>query len=67
MGYSDFDWAGDKEDRELTSEYIMFLIAGGSVSWRSKKQDNVALSTAEVEYVVLSSATQECVWMRRLN
>ena len=37
------------------------------MSWRSKKQDTVTLSTAEAEYVALSSATQECVWMRRLN
>ena len=37
------------------------------LSWRSKKQSTVALSTAEAEYVALSSAAQECVWMRRLN
>lgn len=66
MGYSDADWAGDKEDRKSTSGYI-FQIAGGPVSWRSKKQDTVALSTAEAEYVALSSAAQECVWLRRLN
>ena len=66
VAYADADWAGDVEDRKSTSGY-MFLIAGGPVSWRSKKQDTVALSTAEAEYVALSSATQECVWMRRLN
>ncbi len=66
MAYSDADWAGDSEDRKSTSGYL-FQIAGGPVSWRSKKQDTVALSTAEAEYVALSSATQECVWMRRLN
>ena len=37
------------------------------MSWRSKKQSTAALSTAEAEYVELSSAAQECVWMRRLN
>ena len=66
VGYSDADWAGDKEDRRSTSGYI-FQIAGGPVSWRSRKQDTVALSTAEAEYVALSSAAQECLWMRRLN
>ena len=65
LGYSDADWAGDMDDRKSTSGY-MFQIAGGPVSWRSKKQDTVALSTAEAEYVALSSAAQECVWMRRL-
>ena len=60
LGYSDADWAGDMDDRKSTSGY-MFQIAGGPVSWRSKKQDTVALSTAEAEYVALSSAVQECV------
>lgn len=65
VGHSDADWAGDVDDRKSTSGY-MFQIAGGPVSWRSRKQNTVALSTAEAEYVALSSAAQECVWMRRL-
>ena len=65
LGYCDADWAGDMDDRKSTSGYV-FQIAGGPVSWRSKKQGTVALSTAEAEYVALSSAVQECVWMRRL-
>ncbi len=52
--------AGDREDRKSTSGYL-FQIAGGPVSWRSKKQDTAALSTAEAEYVALSGATQECL------
>lgn len=36
------------------------------MSWLSKKQSNVALSTAEAEYVALSQAAQECAWLRRL-
>ena len=66
VGYSDADWAGDKDDRKSTSGYL-FQVARGPVSWRSKKQDTVALSTAEAEYAALSSAAQECVWIRRLN
>ena len=65
LGYSDADWAGDADDRKSTSGYL-FLIAGGPVSWRSRKQSTVALSTAEAEYVALSIAAQECVWLRRL-
>ena len=65
LGYSDADWAGDVDDRKSTSGY-MFQITGGPVSWRSGKQGTVALSTAEAEYVALSSAVQESVWMRRL-
>ena len=66
MAYSDADWAGDVGDRKSTSGYV-FSIAGGPVSWRSRKQNTVALSTAEAEYVALSSAAQECVWIRRLS
>ena len=65
MGYSDADWAGDQEDRRSTSGYL-FLMTGGPVSWKSRKQESVALSTAEAEYIALSSAAQETVWLRRL-
>ena len=65
LGYSDADWAGDKEDRRSTSGYL-FQMAGGPISWKSRKQESVALSTAEAEYIALSSAAQETVWIRRL-
>ena len=42
-------------------------ISGGAVSWRSKKQTCVALSTAEAEYVALASAAQEAIWMSQLT
>ena len=65
-GYSDADWAGDVNDRKSTSGYL-FTIGGGVVSWRSKKQTSVALSTAEAEYMALASAAQEAIWIRQLN
>ena len=65
IGYSDSDWGGDIVDRKSTSGYV-FQIAGGSISWRSKKQGMVALSTAEAEYVALASATQEALWLNQL-
>lgn len=65
FGYSDADWAGDTDDRRSTSGYS-FQIGTGAVSWRSKKQTCVALSTAESEYMALASATQEAVWLRQL-
>uniref|UniRef100_A0A1X7SEB0 Reverse transcriptase Ty1/copia-type domain-containing protein n=1 Tax=Amphimedon queenslandica TaxID=400682 RepID=A0A1X7SEB0_AMPQE len=65
VGYSDADWAGDLDDRHSTSGNL-FLLAGGAISWLSKKQPTVSLSTAEAEYVSLCSATQEAVWIRRL-
>ena len=64
-GYSDADWAGDVNDRKSTSGYV-FKLSGAAISWRSKKQSCVALSTAEAEYIALASATQESVWLQEL-
>ena len=66
VGYSDADWAGDVNDRKSTSGYL-FKISGAPVSWRSKKQSCIALSTAEAEYMALSSAAQEATWLRQLT
>ena len=63
--YSDADWAGDLNDHKSTSGYI-FMLGGGAVSWKSRKQTCVALSTAEAEYVALANNTQEVIWMRQL-
>ena len=65
VGYSDADWAGDLTDYKSTSGYV-FTFGGAAVSWKSKKQESVALSTAEAEYMALSMAAQEATWMRRL-
>ena len=65
IGYADADWAGDSEDRHSTTGNL-FLMAEGPISWLSKKQATVALSTSEAEYVSVSAATQEAVWLRRL-
>jgi hypothetical protein len=65
VGYSDADWAGDINTRCSTSGYL-FKIANGTVSWSSRRQATVAKSSTEAEYVVLSTATQEAIWLRRL-
>ena len=65
VGYSDSDWGGDLDDSKSTSAFF-FRIGCGPVSWRSKKQPCIALSTAEAEYMTLASAGQEAVWMRLL-
>jgi hypothetical protein len=49
-GYTDADWAGDLDECKLTSGYT-FLLGGGAITWCSKKQSCVALSTMESEYV----------------
>lgn len=64
VGYSDADWGND-ESRYSTSG-IAFLLGNGAISWQSQKQGTIALSTVEAEYVALSGATQEAIWLRRL-
>src|ERR1051325_1735109 len=50
MSYSDSDWCGDRVDRRSTSGYL-FKFLGDPISWSSKQQDVVALSTCEAEYI----------------
>uniref|UniRef100_A0AAV1VCX2 Reverse transcriptase Ty1/copia-type domain-containing protein n=1 Tax=Peronospora matthiolae TaxID=2874970 RepID=A0AAV1VCX2_9STRA len=64
-GYSDADWAGNHADRKSTSGYT-FMLMGAPVSWGSKKQSSVSLSTSEAEYIALSLAIQEGKWVHRL-
>ena len=64
-GYSDSDWAGNPDDRRSTTGYA-FSIGSGVVSWSSKKQPTVSLSSTEEEYKALCAATCEAVWLRRL-
>ncbi|KAH9668854.1 protein kinase domain-containing protein [Citrus sinensis] len=63
--FSNFDWASDPIDRHSTTE-ICFFLGDSLISWCSKKQSFVALSTTEAEYRALANATQEVVWLRRL-
>lgn len=64
-GYSDSDWAGCLEDRKSTSGHVFFL-GSGAISWSSKKQDIVALSSSEDEYVAVTAAACQAIWLRRL-
>ncbi|KAJ0520490.1 putative RNA-directed DNA polymerase [Helianthus annuus] len=63
--YTDADWAGDKGDRRSTSGYFT-LVGGNLVTWRSKKQKVVALSSAEAEFRGIARGVTEVLWIRRL-
>ena len=63
MVYTDADWGGDLDERKSTSGYV-FLLNNGAISWSSKKQSCIALSTMEAEFVVFSAAVQEAVWLK---
>ena len=64
-GFSDSDWAGDLSDRKSTSAFV-FKVAGGAVSWASRKQTIVAASTCEAEYISLCATSKEALWLRRV-
>ena len=65
IGYIDSDWVGSIDDRKITSGYV-FHMGSGAISWASKKQPIMALSTTELEYVAATAATCQAVWMRRM-
>ena len=58
IGYSDADWAGSPTDRRSTSGYCVF-IGGNLISWKSKKQDVVAISNVETKYRAMALTTCE--------
>jgi hypothetical protein len=64
-GYVDSDFAGDLDKRRSTSGYV-FTLAGGPICWMSKLQNIVALSTTEAEYIVVSHACKEAIWLKGL-
>ncbi|KXJ67790.1 hypothetical protein RP20_CCG012118 [Aedes albopictus] len=64
-GYSDADWAENRDDRKSHSGFT-FKINGGTVSWACRKQTCVALSTAEAEFIALAEAAQEALWLKLL-
>ncbi|KAH7848490.1 hypothetical protein Vadar_003382 [Vaccinium darrowii] len=63
VGYCDSDWGGSFDDCKSTSGYV-FSIGSGVISWTSKKQSVVALSTAESEYISLALASCQALWIR---
>jgi len=65
LAFTDSDYAGDLDDRKSTSGYV-FMLGTGAVSWASKKQNVVALSTTEAEYMAAALCACQCIWLSRL-
>ena len=65
VGYCDADWAGSADDRKSTSGGCFYL-GNNLVSWFSKKQNCVSLSTAEAEYIAAGSSCSQLVWMKQM-
>ena len=62
-GYTHGDMAGDLDNRKSTTGYL-FTFSAGAISWQSKLQKCVALSTTEAEYIVATEAGKEMVWLK---
>ena len=65
QGYSDSDFGGDLDKKRSLSGYV-FIVGGNTVSWKSSLQPVVALSTTEAEYIALTEAVKEAIWIKEL-
>jgi hypothetical protein len=64
VGYTDANWAS-QDYRHSTSSYL-FLINGGAISWSSKKQPVITLSSTEAEFIAATHAAKELIWLRSI-
>ena len=63
--YCDADFASDTETRRSTPGFV-FILAGGAITWSSKLQPTVAVSTSEAEYMAAAQAVKEALWLKTL-
>lgn len=66
QAYSDADWGSEGDSRKSRTGYVVTM-AGAAISWCSKKQPIVALSSTEAEYIALSSTVREAIWTVQLR
>lgn len=67
VGFSDSDWASSVDRRSTTGYYFSLNQHGPPISWKSKKQHTIALSSCEAEYMALTAATQEAIFLKMLS
>lgn len=61
-GYVDADWGNDNNDRKSYTGYV-FKLGGNVISWESRKQQSVALSSTEAEYMSLTEGAKEAIYL----
>lgn len=64
VGYTDSDWANETDRKSFSG--CLFEIYGDVISWTTRKQSTVALSSTETEYVALANACTELLWLNKL-
>lgn len=65
IGFTDADYANCPDTRKSISGYC-FSLGSGMVSWATRKQKTVSLSSCEAEYIAAAEACKECTWLRSL-
>ena len=66
IGFSDSDWGGSQDRRSISGHCFRLSTNSSMISWKSKKQSTVALSSCEAEYIALTHAIQEASFLRQL-
>ncbi|XP_036327398.1 secreted RxLR effector protein 161-like [Rhagoletis pomonella] len=66
VGYCDADWAGNQDERRSNTGYV-FVLQGGAISWATRKQPTIALSSTEAEFMSMVAAIQEALWLKRFE
>lgn len=66
IGFCDADWAGDLDKRRSTTGYV-FQSQGGAISWATRRQPTIALSSTEAEFMSMVAAIQEALWLKRFE
>ena len=65
IGFVDSDYAGDQDNRKSTSGYV-FVLGTGAISWSSRKQKILTLSTTEAEFVAATACACQAIWLRKI-
>lgn len=65
ISFTDSDWAGCATDRKSTTG-CLFILGSGVISWASKKQKSIVLSSTEAEYIAATSTACHATWWRRI-
>eukprot|EP00253_Pinus_taeda_P001452 PITA_01452 len=65
VGFTDSNWAGDPNDRKSTAGYV-FTLGSGPITWASKKQSAISLSSTKAEYHGAVKASKEALWLRQI-
>ncbi len=65
VGFTDFNWVGDTDDRKSTVGYV-FTLGYGTITWACQKQSAISISSIEAEYHGIVEASKEALWLHQI-